>query len=60
MLNDKERAELDQAMAACAEMFPRMWRSLYEGLKSEGFTEEQAMRLLIAHILSQNIKGLTA
>ena len=59
MLNDKERAELDQVMAACAEMFPRMCRSLYEGLKAEGFTEEQSFRLLIAYILSQNIKGLT-
>jgi endonuclease III len=60
MLNDKDRAEMDQGIAACAEMFPRMWHSLYEGLKAEGFTEEQSFRLLIAYILSQNIKGLTA
>jgi len=60
MLNDKERSDIDQAIAACSEMFPRIWHCLYEGLKSEGFTEEQSFRLLIAYILSQNIKGLTA
>jgi hypothetical protein len=60
MLDDKQRAEVDQAIAAFAEMYPRMWYSLYVELKVVGFTEEQAFRLVIAHVLSQNIKGLTA
>ena len=50
MINPKMQSDMDQAMAAMVEMFPPAWRGLYLGLVREGFTEEQAMRLLMAFI----------
>ena len=42
MLDDKIRAALEQAAACIGESVPLMARSLYTGLISQGFTEEQA------------------
>ena len=49
----KFRADLDQSMAMIADTFPPLWRRLYFNMTCEGFTEDQAMRLLIAYISSQ-------
>lgn len=53
MLDAKQRAEIDQAMAAMVEMFPPLWRRLYEGCKAEGFSEVDSLSLLKTYILSQ-------
>lgn len=43
-------AELDQAKAELKELFPAMWKSIYDGCLDEGFTEAQSMELLKAFI----------
>lgn len=52
MLNDKEKADLDQVAATLAECIPSLLRQLYDGFIREGFTEEQAMRLTEAYLVT--------
>lgn len=50
MLNDKERADIDQGIAMLSEFYPAQWRSMYNGLIKHEFTEAQAMELLKTYI----------
>ena len=43
-------AEMDQAIALLGDQLPRMWRSIYEGCLDSGFTEPEAMRMILAYI----------
>ena len=43
----KERAKYDQGLAETLEVLPSMWYKLYSGCVREGFTEKQAMVLLM-------------
>lgn len=47
---NKKRAKLDQAIAKGTEMFPMVWRSLYENCLIHKFTEEQALKLVCTYI----------
>ena len=58
MLDDRKRAELDQASAALTEAFPPLWRNLYLRCVEEGFAEEEALALVKAYIIA-NGKGVT-
>ena len=58
MLDDKTRAELDQAVAALIELYPPTWRGLYLGCVSEGFTPDEALALVKTHILSNASEGV--
>jgi hypothetical protein len=58
MLSGKTRSEIDQANTFMIEYMPPLWKGLYLGMMSEGFTEDQAMRLLVAYIIGQNITGV--
>ena len=53
MLDAKAMADWSQAIAGLTEMCPPMWWGLFKGCKEQGFTDEQAMRLVIAFIKSQ-------
>ena len=53
MLDAKVRAEIDQSFEMMVEIFPPLWRGLFEGCREKGFTEEQAMELVKTYILSQ-------
>lgn len=44
----KQLQELEQALATMAEDFPPMFRRFYLNLVKEGFTEEQAFKMVIA------------
>ena len=49
--NDIEKhAKFEQDMAKLGDILPGHWRRIYENLKTEGFTESQAMELLKAYI----------
>lgn len=54
MSQDKDKArqlhDFEQAAAMNAENFPPMWKRMYENLVKEGFTEDQAMRILLFHV----------
>lgn len=56
MINDKQRAEFDQASATFADTFPPMWRRLYVKLVEENFTEDQALDILKAYIAAAHGK----
>jgi hypothetical protein len=43
-------SELDGGFKAMSDMLPPHWGSIYKGCLTEGFTEEQAMRLLLKYI----------
>lgn len=43
-------AETDQALAMIADCLPAHWKSMYDGMLASGFTEQQAMILLIVYI----------
>lgn len=44
--------DLDQAVATVGDMWPPLWRRIYDNLLSEGFTEQQAMSLLKTYIMA--------
>lgn len=52
MLDDKKRAELDQAIQAVSEFLPPMWRRLYVELVAAKFTELQALELVKTYIMA--------
>jgi hypothetical protein len=52
MLNDKMRSELEQNQALMIELWPPLWRQLYEALLEKKFTETQALELVKTYILS--------
>lgn len=54
MLDPKTRAELDQAAEGILELYPRLWRRMYLKLVKEGFSEAQALLLVIAFIQKPN------
>lgn len=54
MLDDSKRAQIDQELAEMAEVLPKGWRAIYLGCIAEGFSEEQAMRIIIAFIQKPN------
>jgi len=41
---------VDQQLANIRDNLPRLWWALYEGCKDTGFTDEQALRIVIAFI----------
>ena len=57
MLDAKQRAEIDQSMAAMVELLPPMWRGLYTTSLDQGFTETESFALLKVYILSQGPHG---
>ncbi len=53
MKNESEQSDLaalDQAGALLGDTLPPLWRRLYVGCLSEGFTEQQAMSLVETYI----------
>lgn len=58
MLDEKLRAELDQAIAGMKEMMPPLWRQLFESCQEVGFDKGQALELVKAYILAQNPWGI--
>lgn len=58
MLDDALRAKLDQASATLVEMFPPLWRQLYDGCAKEGFSDSESLELVKAYILSQAANGI--
>lgn len=48
-ITQKQR-EMDEARTACVDALPKLWYGFYQGCMREGFTSEQAMRLVIAFI----------
>jgi hypothetical protein len=42
----------EQSSTALSDMFPPLWKALYDKCIAEGFTEAQAMELLKVFILS--------
>lgn len=45
MLSDKDRSEIEQAIAGVSELYPRMLKSMYDSLIREGFNENTALQL---------------
>lgn len=43
-------SEVDGGFKAMSDMLPPHWWSMYIGCLDQGFTEEQAMRLLLKYI----------
>jgi hypothetical protein len=58
MLDDKKNSEFEQNRSVLVEMLPPLWRGLYLGCINEGFTEEDAMRLVCAQILGSASGGI--
>lgn len=58
MLDDKIRADFDQAKSTLAETFPPWWRELYVSCIREGFSEEESMDLVKTYILSCSPNGV--
>jgi hypothetical protein len=52
MLNDKEKADLDQSTAFIGENLPPLWKRLYQNCIEEEFSKEQSFELLKMYILS--------
>ena len=50
--HNRMKARYDQITAELADAFPPMWKRLFEGLKREGFEEDQAFTLLKTYIIS--------
>ena len=50
MLDSHKIAELEQAVASVGETMPPLHWALFKGYKEQGFTDEQAMRLVTAWI----------
>ena len=46
MINEKLRAEIDQAISFMIEVYPVQWRQLYLKLIEEGFTKVEALDLV--------------
>jgi hypothetical protein len=46
----QNQRKMDEARTACVDAIPKLWYGLYQGCMREGFTSEQAMRLVIAFI----------
>ena len=53
MPDPAKQAELDQANAELSEALSDTWWALYSRCVDHGFTEDQAMRLVEAFILSE-------
>lgn len=50
MLDDKKRQEVEQGLAELKETFPAYLWAMYEGSMEVGFTERQAMEIVVATI----------
>lgn len=48
----KELHDLEQSCATMAENFPPMWYRLYLNCRKEGFSDDQAFKILITFIMS--------
>lgn len=51
-LNPKDVADFDQASKAIIDGFPVLWWGLYKGCVDQGFTEGQAIALVMTYITS--------
>ena len=49
-MTPKEVSEADAAMAMVADTYPAMWHRMYTNLVKEGFTEPQAMAVLLTFV----------
>ena len=49
-MSPKDFAELDQNKTIVTDYLSSVWWSLFTKLRSEGFTEEQAMRLVLEYV----------
>jgi hypothetical protein len=52
MLDDKLRSDLEQNTALVTELWPPLWKQLYDALLKQNFSEVQALELLKTYILS--------
>lgn len=50
MLDPKKIAEIDQAAAMLVETLPTMLHGLYKGCLEQGFTEPQAMSIVLKYL----------
>lgn len=49
-LTPEHISDADQGFKAINDLYPPHWGAIYKGCLMEGFTDEQAMRLLLKHI----------
>jgi hypothetical protein len=49
-MTNEEQAKLDQSIASMGDMLPALWWRLFLECKERGFTEQQAMTLILEHI----------
>lgn len=47
--NEKIR-KMDEARTFVVDHYPRLWKGLYTGLVDEGFSETQALRILLTYV----------
>lgn len=59
MLNPEKRSQFDQNIALTGELWPRMWFSLFQGCKAQGFSPEQSLDLVKTYILASNSTAVT-
>ena len=59
MLDPKERAALDQQVAALKELMPPVWWGLYRESIMQGFTPQQSLRLVQTYIVSNGAGNLS-
>lgn len=48
-LSPKDLHDFEQSSAVISDFFPTLWWRMYQNLKSEGFTEEQAMQIICSY-----------
>ena len=51
-IDPKQVADADQAAAWMTDALPRLWFSMYLGLRREGFTEVQAFELVKTYVMT--------
>lgn len=53
MLDPIKQQQIEQSVAAMVEMWPPVWKGLYDRCIKQGFNEAQAMELVKAFIVGQ-------
>lgn len=54
MLDPKEIAKQEQSLASLKEVYPQLLWAMYEGSCKAGFSEEQAMKIVLAQVAQTN------
>jgi hypothetical protein len=50
MLDPRKAQEMEQARTQIVETLPPLWWGLYKGMRGEGFTDDQAMGVLLEYV----------